>query len=526
MECQSEPTCKDNSGCTSKCGDGIVLNEECDDGNAAGGDGCSKDCKNEAGWTCTQPDLGDQMMVPVIYRDFHFSATAPSQNDFENGVTGQADASLGMVKQDLDAEGKPVYANPANPGGGVHVQSADSFATWFRTQPASANINHATADKLALWKTDDGASYVNRWGPNGEKWAVTQIVYWCGQVGQEALDPTTGDPIPCTFAQGTTDCDKMDAQGLQQLDCFVKDNTYQAHYIMEEVDGNPLFFPVDGDKFSAADAWFAQIPSEPKNMYDYSGTWPHDVDASGKDIKHNFSFTSEVRYWFKYDSSNPPKLDFVGDDDVWVFINRKLAVDLGGIHMPVPGSVTIDATTARNKLGGMESGKVYEIAVFQAERQTTCSSYKLTLSGFNIAPTSCVPTCGDGVVVADEECDCGDGTVPVPERCTGPNADDIYGGCTTQCTWGTFCGDGVVNGPEECDNGKENGAKYGEGGCSVGCTMPHFCGDAHVDTDRGEDCDLGDKNGQKLDTQLEPSEDPTAQIYCTPECEIPSGIVY
>ena len=55
---------------------------------------------------------------------------------------------------------------------------------------------------------------------------------------------------------------------------------------------------------------------------------------------HNFSFTSEVRYWFKYDATKTFTLDFTGDDDVWVFINRKLAVDLGGIHTPVQGSVT------------------------------------------------------------------------------------------------------------------------------------------------------------------------------------------
>ena len=104
-----------------------------------------------------------------------------------------------------------------------------------------------------------------------------------------------------------------------------------------------------------------------------------------------------------------------------------------------------------------------------------------------------------------------------------------YDGCSQFCQPDQYCGDGIVNGPEECDNGKENGAKYGEGGCSIGCTKPHYCGDGNADTDRGEVCDLGDRNGQKLDSNLEPvadPNDPAGQVYCTPECEIPPGIVY
>jgi fibro-slime domain-containing protein len=435
QECQIEPQCVGNDPCTSTCGDAIVLGEQCDDGNAASGDGCSKDCEEEPGWICRQPELGDTMSVPVIYRDFR----AHTPPDFESDSTGCPNGlCVGMVADDLDSDGKPVYTGLTDEG--VEIESQTSFEQWYRTTP---NVNHATAGKLVLWKTDDG-SYVNRYGAGGEQWRPG-------------------------------------------------------------VDGNPLFFPVDDDPFTAEEELsIAQVPE----FYDRS--LPVDVDDNGQERMHNFSFTSEVRYWFKYESGNSYQLDFVGDDDVWVFINKKLAVDLGGLHPPATGSVTLDEATAAG-LGNMMSGNVYEVVVFHAERHTTASSYKLTLRGFNAAPTSCVPECGDGVAVADEECDNGKN-----------NSDTAYGGCTTQCTWGPFCGDGTVNGDEECDNGKNNGTQYGLEGCTFGCTRPHFCGDGRVDTDRGEQCDLGDRNGVPLDRTLSPSTEAGAQPYCKTDCTFPA----
>ena len=120
LDCQIEPTCTSGEGCTSECGDGIVLSEECDDGNTGSGDGCSKDCKIEPGWTCTQPEIGDRMMVPVIYRDFRYQQ-APA--DFEPGVTGSYNPLHGHGRSaTLDDNGKPVYAGVV--GHSAHVASA------------------------------------------------------------------------------------------------------------------------------------------------------------------------------------------------------------------------------------------------------------------------------------------------------------------------------------------------------------------------------------------------------------------
>jgi len=201
-------------------------------------------------------------------------------------------------------------------------------------------------------------------------------------------------------------------------------------------------------------------------------------DGTGGKItgrKRNFYFTSEVRYLFRYDGKNAT-LQFNGDDDVWAFINGKLAIDLGGTHERAEQSVVINASTFK-----LVSGNTYEIAVFQAERGPVESNYQLTLSGFSTVRTQCGAQCGDGKVTGGEECDLG------PGLNTGE-----YGGCNSDCTYAAFCGDAEQNGDEECDDGKNTtvtSAGTDENACGPGCKLPPRCGDGVTQT--GEECDDG-----------------------------------
>jgi fibro-slime domain-containing protein len=110
------------------------------------------------------------------------------------------------------------------------------------------------------------------------------------------------------------------------------------------------------------------------SVYTYinNAFFPIDDELGGNQGNaHNYHFTFRLNSSFTYQGGET--FNFTGDDDVWVFINDKLVIDLGGVHSALSQSVSLDSL-------GLTEGEDYSFDLFFAERHTVASSFRIDTS--------------------------------------------------------------------------------------------------------------------------------------------------
>lgn len=183
----------------------------------------------------------------------------------------------------------------------------------------------------------------------------------CGQVTGLVSDTLGVDGKPL-FGPNGTDC--------------IKSSSSFAHWYNDSSVSHSAPFTVTLDNGQATAG----------GIYSYINPafFPIDRDLFGNEGKpHNYHFTYELHSFFTYKGAEIFTLN--GDDDLWVYINGKLAIDLGGIHKELNRTVNMDSL-------GLTVGTRYPIDIFFAERHAASSIFGIQTS-LTIEPTPDVTGC-------------------------------------------------------------------------------------------------------------------------------------
>lgn len=240
------------------------------------------------------------------------------------------------------------------------------------------------------------------------KYAAEGPVFYASKY--RAVDPSEGVPIVDIMCNGPGWSKGHDCEGLFG-DGSTTEKAISQWYGNSSSLSSDCVFGWSCESDAPAGWIFYQYDTDiPAARDSYSGSSRTTYRWEGKRNQH-YCFESHAHFTY----NRGQRFSFRGDDDIWVYVDNKLAVDIGGTHLAAPGYVDLDNFAGQS--GKLVPGQQYDIDIFFCDRRTTMSNIRIKTNMYirqktaidikktqdksgNVSYNVCYSRTGDGSCVA------------------------------------------------------------------------------------------------------------------------------
>lgn len=337
-----------------------------------------------------------RISVPVTFYDFHSDRSNPEFEQPHGKYNNAGDQRPGMVERELDKAGKPKAKAPTSGG---YLNQGLRF--WFREWSPGTNAYSGDAMFTELDPLDPSKRYLTKFRPvykygNREPPGIKVCAQGgegndCqnNQWGASEWENNSYEWVKNAYSE--SDFAGVISNGNTSIDTAFKNKMIKATLWFTH-QGNGIykfsqsgFFPLNSNVSAGGGVAANGLSGNPVYGVEFPGgstPFANKWSSTGKNRNNNYAFTMEMAQKFKMEPGLT--FDFRGDDDVWVFINNQLAMDLGGIHSAKDGSIVLDNIKSSH---GLENGKEYNFHMFYAERHSDESNIVITTNIVNTVIT-------------------------------------------------------------------------------------------------------------------------------------------